>query len=285
MIKKSLLTIIILLITVYNLTVIYVDNNIDKKNNTNVYNSAHKIWAARGLYKTHEEQNSITAIDNAFDHGTLGVEVDFHYDVETNRFIVSHDYPKLSQNGKLIYTTKDGEILTLEKLFVQTGKDHFYWLDYKNLDKLNKKQTLQAIKRLQEITLFDSIKQRVYIEGSNPLILSKYTDAGFHTILGIHPLPQSNIFSSILINLYKIAYYYKNITALAMPYGSIENPIYGAKTEKNLKTVPLFLFHTPDDENLLYSLVKKDDVRVILVGRDISVNRYYINSLTQKEKH
>ena len=277
MIKKILFIALLFFILIYNSTLIYVNNNIDKKQDSTIYNSAHKIWAARGLYKNKAEQNSVTSIKRAFEKGTLGVEVDFSYDVDMNRFIISHDHPKKNKNGKLIYTTKDGELLTLEKLFIQTGKNHYFWLDYKNLDKLSDTQTHKAIGRLEKISKVYDIKERLYIEGSNPLKISLYTDAGFKTILGIHPLPESNIFSSILVNGYKIAYYFRNISALAMPYGSLKNPIYKTKTQEILKTIPVFLFHVPDDENLLINLVQTNDVRVMLVGRDESINRYYID--------
>lgn len=282
MIKKILLTALLLLILLYNFTIMYIDGNIDKKRNENIYNSAHKVWSSRGLYDTHDEQNSIVSMNRAFSEGAHGVEVDFHYDIEMNRFIVSHDHPKADKNGKLIYATKNGELLTLEKLFLETGKNRYFWLDYKNLDKLTPEQTYRAIERLNEISKFDSIKERLYIEGSNPLILPMYTDAGFKTILGIHPLHESNLLSSVVVNGYKIAYFFKNITALAMPYGSVENPIYGVKAEQRLKTIPVFLFHVPDDEKLLRGLVQKEDVRVMLVGRDKSINRFYINQTDNK---
>lgn len=277
MIKKIIFVVLITLILIFNLTVNYIDNNISKKQDSTIYNLEHKIWAARGLYKNRAEQNSIVSINRAFENGALGVEVDFFYDVAMNRFIVSHDHPTKDKNGKLIYTTKNGELLTLEKLFIQTAKNHYFWLDYKNLDKLSDAQTYKAIERLEEISKIYSTKERIYIEGSNPLKISLYTDAGFKTILGIHPLHESVIFSSVVINAYKIAYFFRNITALAMPYGSVENPIYGKNTQENLKNIPVFLFHIPDDENLLRDLVQKDDVRVMLVGRDQSINRYYIH--------
>jgi len=277
LIKKVLFIIFILLTLLYNVNVAYVNNNITEKKDSTIYNSPHKIWASRGLYKNKAEQNSIASMKRAFDNGALGVEVDFSYDMEMDRFIISHDHPKKDKNGKLIYTFKDGKLLTLEKLFIQTGENHYFWLDYKNLDKLSDAQTYKAIERLEKISKIRSIKKRLYIEGSNPFKLSLYTDAGFKTILGIHPLHESVIFSSIVVNAYKIAYFFRNITALAMPYGSVNNPIYGESTQRNLKNIPIFLFHVPDNENLLLDLVQKDDVRIMLVGRDQSINRYYIH--------
>ncbi len=269
-----------MLVVAYNLTVMYVDEHMQETlEQRHTYSNCHKIWAARGLYETREEQNTVIAMNRAFSLGAHGAEVDFHYDVGMNRFIISHDHPKKGNNGKLIYTKKEGSLFTLEEFLKAVGKGHYFWLDYKNLDKLSVEQTKVAIARLLEITNFDSIAQRLYIEGSNPLLISMYTDAGFKTILGIHPLPGSNLFSSIVINGYKIAYFFKNITALAMPYGKkVDDPIYDSDAQENLKGVPVFIFHTPDDESVLHSLMSKNDVRVVLVGKDLSINRYAIDA-------
>ena len=180
-------------------------------------------------------------------------------------------------DGTLIYTKKDGKLLTMEKLLQTVGEGHYFWLDYKNLDKLSDKETQAGIERLLSITQ-GSIRNRIYIEGSNPLRLSMYTDAGFKTILGIHPLRESNPFSLIVINAFKIVYYFTNISGIALPYGSKDDPIYGEETAKSLASIPVFLFHVPDDKELLYKLVDKKSVRVILVGRDLSINRFDINA-------
>lgn len=282
MIKKVTLGIILLLVIIFNVTVNYVDRNIAKKTESHVYNSCHKVWAARGLYESHEEQNSLTAMNRAFSHGAMGAEVDFHYDVSSNRYIVSHNHPKKGSDGKLIYTEKEGRLLTLEHFLKELGSSHFFWLDYKNLDKLNQEETKLAIQRLLEITNFDNIRERLYIEGSNPLRLSMYTDAGFKTILGVHPLPESNIFASIVANAYKIAYYFQNITALALSRGRVlEDPIYGVRLKELYKGIPLFLFHVPDNEQLLDELLINKDVRVVLVGKDLSINRYHRNTCSE----
>ncbi len=280
MIKKTLLLFVIVCVVAYNGAVAYIDANMAKRlQQRPTYNSCHKIWAARGLYETRQEQNSIKAMQRAFSLGAHGAEVDFHYDVAMHRFIISHDHPKKGPDGKYMYPDKGDGILTLEHFLQAVGRGHYFWLDFKNLGKLDRKQTQQAIERLLEITDFDNIRERLYIEGSNPLLLAMYTDAGFRTILGIHPLPGSNPFSSIVINGYKIAYYFKNITALAMPYGKkVDDPIYDATAQHHLNNIPVFIFHTPDDEPTLRTLMALKDVRVVLVGKDLSINRYAINA-------
>lgn len=264
---------VMLIVVAYNATILYVENNLQINQYENIYDDCHKVWSARGFYKNYAEQNSISSFSRAFSLGSKGAEVDLYFDVKSERFIISHDRPKKSAKGELLYTEKEGSILTLEKLINTVGKDHYFWLDYKNLDRLSDENTAKAIARLSKISEFDSIKSRLYIEGSNPFILSKYTDAGFNTIFGIHPSYEKNILSSVALNIYKMAYYFNNITAFAMSYGLVENPIYGSKAQKTLKGIPVFLFHVPDDEELIKSLMNKAEVRALLAGRDLSLNR------------
>jgi len=276
-IKKSLFLLVVLLVITYQGLVIYVDKQLQKQSHENVYNSCHKIWSARGIYKDYVNQNSIGSFKKAFSMGSIGAEVDLYYDVETDRFIISHDRPKKDESGKLIYTKKDGRILTLEILLREVGEGHYFWIDYKNLNRISPEETNQAIARLLKITESGTIRERLYLEGSHPQRLSMYTDAGFKTIFGIHPPYEGNLLSSFTINIYKMAYYFNNISAIAMSYGLLEDPAYGPDTQEMLKAVPVFLFHVPDDEKLINTLKEKQDVRVMLIGRDISLDRASMN--------
>ena len=277
--KKNIsITLLVVAVIIWNLSVSYVDKKLQEKSDDTVYANCHKIWAARGLYNVHSEQNSIVSIQRAFAEGALGVEVDLYYDVKMDRFIISHDKPAKDKKGNLVYTEKNGKLLTLETLFQTLGEGHYFWIDYKNLDKLSVQESKHAIKRLLSITEEVTLRESLYIEGSNPLRLSMYTDAGFKTILGIHPLRESSLFSSIVINGYKLGYYFSSITGVALAYGTTEDPIYGEETEKSLGAIPTFIFHVPDNEVLLHKLVVKSSVRALLVGRDISINRFDINS-------
>jgi len=267
-----------LVVVAWNVTVAYIDSKLQHKENQDVYASCHKIWAARGLYNSLAEQNSIVSMQRAFEHGAKGAEVDFHYDVKMGIFIVSHDHPTHDGDGNLVYTKKDGKLLTLQAFFAAVGDGHWFWLDYKNLDKLSVTETDDAIKRLSEITQEGDIRERLYIEGSNPLRLSLYTDAGFKTILGIHPLRDNNPFASIEMNAYKIAYSFRNITGIAMAYGRVGARGYGETAEKLFGSIPIFLFHVPDQQELLYDLMEKPNVRVVLVEKGRSLNRYAINA-------
>ena len=270
---KYLIIIISLLTLIYNGLLFYVDTHMDEKDHSAVYNNPHITWSSRGIYNSPKEQNSITSFKKAFDAGSMGAEVDCYYDIFLDQFIVSHDRTEKETKGQYQYQLKDGEILTLEKLFTRLGKDHYFWIDYKNLDRLNTEDTLNAIKRLNTISVIYNIKERLYLEGSTPNHLQRYADAGYKTLFAFGPLREDHIFASISSNFYKIAYYFYDMSAVAIHYASIDNPKYGETAQTNLKGIPTFVFHVPNNTALLKKLAKNSDVRVILVGRDISVNR------------
>jgi len=276
--KRISIVVIALVVIIWNATVYYVDMELEKRSYENVYNSCHKIWTSRGLYNSHDERNSITSFQRAFDHGATGAEVDFSYDVKMHRFIVGHGHPKPDADGNLVYPKKDGQLLTLEVLFETVGDGHYFWLDYKNLGQLTAEESDEAIVRLQQISQKGELDEHLYIEGSNPLKLSRYTEAGFKTILGIHPLPEEHLLSGITRSAYKLAYYFSNTTAMAMPYAKHGKAIYGNTGRDDFGLIPVFLFHVADEEELLLKLVQQQEVRVILAGRDISIDRFEINS-------
>lgn len=270
-ITKLFLLVILIIVVVFNISAYFAQKNIEKKDLPNIYNSCNKIWSSRGVYSSKSEQNTLESFQKAFDLGASGVEVDFYYDVKMDKFIVSHSKPKKLKDGSLKYKLKDGKLLTLEEVFDKVGEDKYFWLDYKNLDRISSEQTLKAIERLNHISKLNNIKNRLYIEGSNPIKLSSYTKAGFFTILGIHPLPLSHFFRGASVDLYKIAYGFFDISAVAMPYGAIEDSIY---TKEILGDIPVFLFHVPNNKILISDLLADQRVRVMLVGRDFSTNRF-----------
>jgi hypothetical protein len=279
---KSIVGIILFLTLAYNITLYYVDANIDKRVPTNSYDNCHKIWSARGIYENKGEQNSIKSLTKATKAGYIGFEIDFYYDTNIDKFIVSHDKPKKDKNGEFHYTLKDGKLLTLQEVFEKLGKNHYFWLDYKNLDRLSKKDLPKAIKRLQEISKIYNIKDRIYLEGCTPWNLKYYDEAGFKTLLSFHPLPKSSPFHSISSNFFKMVYYFSSANSLSMQYGKADNPKYSDTTAKNLKSIPQFIFHTPVDKKLAYKLMQNRDIRVLLIGRDRSVDYGSINNCKEE---
>ncbi|XPF92853.1 hypothetical protein ACM9HF_12560 [Colwellia sp. RE-S-Sl-9] len=276
--KKIALGLTIIIVISYHVLLAYVNHQLEHRKYLDTYQNCNKIWSARGLYNQRSEQNSLVSMRRAFEHGAIGAEVDFHFDVDLDQFIISHDHPKKDANGKYVYPKKSGKLLTLKHFLSELGKDKYFWLDYKNLDKLNEEQTQQAITRLLSITKLDNIKDRLYIEGSNPSILSQYTNAGFKTILAIFPLKENNILASLSLNIYKIGFSFYNITAMAMGYGEIGNSTYGEKGQKILGNIPIFIFHVPVHMETIQPLVNNNNVRVALIGKDLSINRFNVNT-------
>ncbi len=250
----------------------YVEQHMNEKNYSNVYNNPNIVWSSRGLYETSSEQNTMQSFKRAFDKGFIGVEVDCYYDVSLDKFIISHGQKKKS-DGTSKYALKNGKLLTLEEVFSTLGEGHYFWVDYKNLDRLNEEESKKSIKRLEKIGSLHNLKERIYLEGSTPNHLAYYSDAGYKTLFAFGPLRENHMLSSLSSNFYKMIFYFYDMSAIAIEYGSVENPKYGEKAEKNLKGIPVFLFHVPNETALLKELAKKEEVRVLLVGRDKSVNR------------
>ncbi len=248
----------------------------------NAYDNCNKIWSARGLYSDRSTENTIESFQKAFAAGAKGAEVDFFYDPETQVFYVTHDSIVRNPDGSI----EDPNALTLEQLLSYFGNQYYWWLDYKNLGRITSEQTQAAIRRLQVIMdKNQGLKEKVYIEGSNPLMVSEYTRAGFKTILALDLLPASNPLSEYLVNLYKIAYYFSDITVVASRAThrvNPENPKYTTRIQEQFSNIPIFLFHTPDDPKYLQELMDDPLVRVILVGAGQSIDRFDISNCSQK---
>ena len=126
--KYMLLTFIGLGVVSYFLVTSYVNHKLEQRSEYQTYDSCHKVWSARGLYQKGVAngaiENSIESVALAFGKGGSGVEIDVRYDPESKHFFVTHDYPYIPQNGKL---------LTLNEMFEAVGRDGYFWLDYKNM--------------------------------------------------------------------------------------------------------------------------------------------------------
>jgi hypothetical protein len=267
---KKFFGVVLVLVVSWNLLVFYVDYKLEQKSFDDTYKSCYKVWNSRGSYKDFFQQNTIGSITKAFKENAVGLEFDFHYDVKTNRFIIGHDHPMMGSDGELKYCLKNnGKILTMKMLFdaLDEKQTYYFWLDYKNLDKLTKEQTLKSIQRLKSITKGKNLLENLYLEGSNPLRLPLYEKAGIKTIFGIHPLKNDSIFASITLNGYKVAFYFSDASAIAMGYGrDMSNPLYGKKAKDIYKNLPIFLFHVKNTKELISKLVKDENIRVILVN-------------------
>lgn len=267
------LIVLVILALSFALAVRHVDRRLAARSYEGVYDDCHKVWATRGLVlegpaiRPDGKQNSIESVQRAFDHGARGTEVDVLFDTGMGRFIVSHDVP---------YNLKNGQLLTLEALFESSGGRGYYWIDFKKLRKLSDLELEASVAEMQRLAEKFGIKETIYIEGEAPFSLAAYRDAGFHTIFDTHPRPQSNPFSTLILELYKLVYYFGDFTVMAMNYGDADDPKYGSRAREVLKDVPVFLYHV-DDLDVLAQLVDVPAVRVVMAG-DHSVDRYSLGA-------
>jgi len=259
------------LIVVFVLLVNYVDSKLANKTLNIDFDPCQKIWATRGLVanglETPKYGNSVATVNAAFDAGAKGTEVDLFFDPSLNRYVISHDRP---------YNLKEGKLLTLEELLRRVDAKHFFWLDLKKMSRLNNAELSQAVSRLNEVTQFNQVKSRLFIEGEDPINLAFFKDAGFNTIFDTQPLPEKYLTSYFVVNIYKIVFYFNGFTVMAMKAGESGSPIFGEKVSKLTKNVPMFIYHTPDNQKLLESLLTKPQVQSIIL-RDHSLNKYTMN--------
>lgn len=258
--------------TIYFLLVLYVNSKLSSRPSANIYNNCHKVWATRGFVPKGSNwksiANSLTSVNEANRLGAKGSEVDVYFDSQLNRFILSHDKP---------YNLKDGQLLTLETLIDHLPSSFNLWIDFKQMSHLTGKEMEQAVSRLNRLVQNKRDKNTLYIEGESPTNLSYFVDAGYKTILDTHPLPNSNIASGFVLNIYKIVYYFGDYTVLGLPYSKDNEPIYTGKNIKSLDNIPVFIYHVEDNEELFKKLIMMKDVKVILNQHDY-INYYNMSS-------
>jgi hypothetical protein len=265
---KKLLISLMLITGIFWAIFEFVDYQLKTQIDPNTYAECHKIWSARGLYSSKSQQNSVESISAAFAAGAKGAEVDMFYDVERQRYVVSHDRP---------YKLKNGEILIFEDMLNNLETIGYIWIDFKKLRKLNKANLKNAVVRLQLLADKFGIKDRLYIEGSDPINLYQFSKAGFKTIFDIHPLPARHSLSKFMVNLYKTAFWIGGFSVISIQHTDDGILKYGETMHRWFSHIPLFLYHVPDNEKEINRLLALPNVRVFLVGRGQSINRFERN--------
>ena len=255
------------MMTSFILMISWVDHNLAQRTYAGVYDDPHKVWATRGLVTDGSDgspirvRNSIESISYAFNRGAKGTEVDVFYDPEMGVFVVSHSRR---------YEKPNGVLLTLDSLFDAVGGDGYFWLDWKKLRHLDRDQLQAAITRLDLLMDRGDLRDRVYVEGEDPLSLLAIKQAGFQTIYDCKPTFDSNIMGPVVADLFKAVYYFGGFTVMALNSGTRSEPIYGPNTRCGLRNIPVFLYHLPDDVEFMEELVSSKDVRVIIIRQDIN---------------
>lgn len=266
---RALLYFLVLLVISYFTLKFYVNHQLDKHVFSDAYNDCNKIWATRGLieekiFNEPKDGNSIRSLQHAFASGAMGSEVDLFFDPDMQKFIISHDFP---------YNEKNGELLTLEKLLNNLHGENYLWLDFKKLRKLDEQSANNAVTRLQSISKINNWKERIFVEGADPVNLGKFRDGGFKTMFDVHPLPDSKPFTAFVLTIYKAGFYFGDFTVMGMKHGELDEVIYGPDAKKELGNIPMFIYHIPDDPKLVKDLLSSESVRVMIM-QDHALKRF-----------
>jgi glycerophosphoryl diester phosphodiesterase len=246
--KKVFILAVTALLIVLSL-VFYVNKSFTGLKVAPFYDGCNKVWGHRGYFKDHES-NSLPGIRQAFDLGAEGVELDVHYDIESNRFIVSHNYP---------YKLKDGRLLLLEDVFRESGKRGYFWLDFKNLRRLKRKYAKKAAKTLVSLLESYDLKSRAIVESRNARNLSIFSKAGLHTSYWISVDRRDNaILARIKVAGYKARFLYGKFSAVSLDYLN-----FTPYVQDSFSAVPVHLFTLNTKSDVMKYLLQKN-VKVIL---------------------
>lgn len=107
-----------------------------------------------------------------------GFEVDVFYNSEINVFEVKY--------------YGDESKFTLSEYFNYFGKDKCFWIDFKNL---NEKNFKESYKKLKEICANKNLKERVFVESKNMDLLNYFQINGFSVSYWV---PNYNFFGSLI---------------------------------------------------------------------------------------
>lgn len=190
-----------------------------------------QIWAHRGRHDKFSE-NSLPAFQHALESGAKGIEVDVHYDMTLNRFVVSHDLPA---------QPTDDTALFLETVFSSFGESFYYWIDFKNLNHLTQ---LASLNRIQELLTLHNLQAVVFIESPRGDLLSEFSNNGIQSIYWFTTYPEENKIKHLweLFQFYKIVEK-SNFVAISADYSLVESYDYNI-----FGNFPLFLFTINDPE-------------------------------------
>ena len=166
------------------------------------------------------------------------------------QYIVSHDFP---------YQIYDEKALTLDEVFKEFGNTKYYWLDFKNLSKLSRKELQLSLHALLNLLNKYDLQEKCIVEAQHPGKLGKFSKAGIHTSYWIK-LDETDSKPEYFIKEYGYKY---NILRHDYSAVSMRYKYYTPKVERTLKGIPVHLF-TVNDKEVLMLLAQKKNVRIIL---------------------
>jgi hypothetical protein len=157
-----------------------------------------------------------------------GMEIDVVYDAAADYFDVGH--PPVPSQG-----------ISLDTMFssVPTVREHYFWIDFKNLTDANKEA---ACARLLSIGRKYGIVDKMIVESPNPRALSCFTESGFYT--SYYLFPESELSA---MNQEQLTNYYEEVKANLM--ASNVNAV-----SSDYRSLPFIEKYLPDTDILLWYL-------------------------------
>lgn len=204
-----------------------------------------EVWAHRGLSNittpySEELFKKVTV------EGYRGVEIDVFFNLEKNRFDVTHDY------------NENAPTFSLEEVLKLLPSEIYIWFDFKNLSSLNKKH---AIIKLNEL-FPGKAKNRIIIESHDWISLKTLSEANFFTSVWVNFSYKSRIYDLRLYFL-KTMIAFTNFTSFSMAHDR-----YDDNFSKILKNNNVMLF-TVNKKNKILELFKNKNVKIILTDEVI----------------
>ena len=229
--------------------VLYVNISFSRLRVTPFYDDCSKVWGHAGYSKEYEV-NSLPGYKQAFDLGAGGVELDVHYDLDLDRFIVSHDFP---------YDKRDGRLLKLEEVMTELAGRGYFWLDFKNLKRMKTREAKRAARRLSDLIQRFNLNNRVIVESKNALNLAVISRAGIPASYWINVNRKKEGFETKLrVFGFKAMFLYGRFSAF-----SLDHRNYTPYLQKTFKNLPVHLFTINNKEKILEYLYR-ENVKVIL---------------------
>ena len=226
----SLLTLIIILI--FTINYLYDRHHSSKQLNT-------EVWGHRGGSKYLKlPDNSPAALKKISNVGWKGIEIDCYYDFKSKKIVISHDKKFQKFEGKYFFLN---EIDIPSKVSI--------WLDFKNLNMLNKTEIKKINKTLSEL----SKKNNIYVESQNIINLFRIKKSGIKTIFNL-PISSDNIMNIYILKLIHIV----------LNFDFISITINQLDLVKKYFPLNIIFTFTLNDEKKICDIINKKQAFIIL---------------------
>jgi len=246
--KKFFATAVTALLIVLSL-VLYVNISFSRLRVTPFYDDCVKVWSHAGHSREYEI-NSLPGYRQALDLGAGGVELDVHYDLGTDRFIVSHDFP---------YQKRDGRLLELEEVMDELAGRGYFWLDFKNLKRMKINEAEKAARRLSDLIQRYKLNNRVIVESKNALNLAVFSRAGIPSSYWVNVnRNKEGLETKLRVFSFKAMFLYGRFSAVSMDHRN-----YTPYLQEAFKNLPVHLFTINSEEEILEHMYR-ENVKVIL---------------------